>query len=626
MAYEQNVLDPARALDALGRLRAEWLTDDQLFSWFLEPKYFPSLESSRSCVLKGGRGTGKTTVLRCLSYQGQEALMKETGGENINLWKYFGFYYRVNTNRVTAFQGEEFTDDKWAKFFAHYLNILFCGQLCAFVDWFENKFSVSLGIPTDDYAIIGDTLGVSGCKSNDQLLLELRRMQVRFEAYLNNLDPDDLPFLSLQGAPVDEFCGAIKRSVHMGGKSLFLIVDEFENLLPFQQRVMNTLIKQADDYGFKIGVRELGWRERRTLNPTEQLVSPADYELIDIASQIGGSNFKEFAEDVCRARLRGISGLGLPEFAQMSDLLQDISIDEEAKIQGVEANITKQLAKSNLPTSLVEYASSLPPLRTYLILEWSRDYGLNVARTIEEHRFQPKSWDDRYGNYKYTLLFRLSAGRSLRHRKYYSGWQTLARISGGNIRYLLQLIYECVRLNLISENGPEYPISYEIQTQASVDMGRQSLSELEGLSVNGGKLTRMVLSLGRIFNVFSDKIKNVAPETNQFSLPEERLIDESANQLLQSAVMHMALLRSAGTKRTDESSTKDFDYALHPIFAPYFSYSHRRKRKTTITQDQLIGLVDSPRDTIKEILSAKSILDDGDLPQQLRLFSDFYDK
>lgn len=59
--------------DLFGSYKAEWL-NERIFRFFAEPSYFNALKSYRPCVLIGGRGTGKTTVLRGLSYQGQFAL------------------------------------------------------------------------------------------------------------------------------------------------------------------------------------------------------------------------------------------------------------------------------------------------------------------------------------------------------------------------------------------------------------------------------------------------------------------------------------------------------------------------------------------------------------------------
>ena len=57
-----------------GSYKAEWLKED-IFNLFAEPSYLPELTTPRPCILVGGRGTGKTTVLRGLSYQGQLHLL-----------------------------------------------------------------------------------------------------------------------------------------------------------------------------------------------------------------------------------------------------------------------------------------------------------------------------------------------------------------------------------------------------------------------------------------------------------------------------------------------------------------------------------------------------------------------
>ena len=61
------------------------------------------------------------------------------------------------------------------------------------------------------------------------------------------------------------------------------------------------------------------------------------------------------------------------------------------------------------------------------------------------------------------------------------------------------------------------------------------------------------------------------------------------------AVMHLALVRSSGTKLSEQAATQEYDYWLHPIFAPFFIYSYRRKRKMQLDMNLLEGLVDRPR-------------------------------
>lgn len=135
-----SIPHPAEQLGELfGSYKAEWL-QERIFELFTEPAYFPDLVTSRPCMLVGDRGTGKTTVLRCLSYEGRYAL-SERRDSAIATWDYFGFYYRVNTNRVTAFQGPELEEATWTRLFGHYVNLLLCGQVVEFLSWYGRRVS-----------------------------------------------------------------------------------------------------------------------------------------------------------------------------------------------------------------------------------------------------------------------------------------------------------------------------------------------------------------------------------------------------------------------------------------------------------------------------------------------------
>ena len=150
---------------------------------------------------------------------------------------------------------------------------------------------------------VADSLYLEVADDQALLLKNIHRGRRRFEAFLNNLDSTALPPLSLQGQALDDLCQAVLELPQYLGKNLFFIVDEFENLLDYQQVVLNTLIKHCGShYTFKIGVRDLGWRKRSTLKENEQLISPADYDRIDIEQRLEGEQFVTFAAEVCNLR------------------------------------------------------------------------------------------------------------------------------------------------------------------------------------------------------------------------------------------------------------------------------------------------------------------------------------
>lgn len=614
--------DDESITDPFGIYRAEWLKD-ALFKLFTKPTYYPELETPRPCVLVGGRGTGKTTVLRCLSYEGRFELDKHDT-ETIKDWPYYGFYYRVNTNRVTAFRGDELSDRQWERVFAHYLNLVFCGQVVEFLNWHANTAPQGASLPASVCQDVADALYLDPAGDQAALLANIHRGRRRFEAFLNNLEAGALPPLSLQGQAVDDLCQAVLDMPEFLGKNLFFIVDEFENLLDYQQVVLNTLIKHCGPhYTFKIGVRDLGWRRRSTLNENEQLVSPADYERIDIEQRLEGEQFVNFAAEVCN--LRAQVSKDFPSGLDIARILPALSAEEEADLLGVKehaARILRQI-ETECP-QWTEATTAMAPLDLVLVDFWARSQQSSVAAVLEERQREPKSWDDRLSNYKFAVLFTLRR-RKPGIRKYYAGWRTYTLMAGGNIRYLLELVGQALLLQKRDERSmPGEPVRPELQTQAATQVGRKNLSELEGLSVHGAQLTKLLLGLGRIFEVLASEPEGHTPEVTQFTLPEDAPLGD-AEKLLSAAVMHLALVRSVANKRTD-LDLKGYDYSVHPIYSAFFVFSYRRKRKLRLTPNQLMALVREPKTGIRQILRQNNRGDeDYPLPDQLRLFEGFYE-
>src|ERR1041384_4305320 len=198
---DQTARNPQKQLSKLfGGYKAEWLKG-QLFELFTEPAYFPELETSRPCVLIGGRGTGKTTVLLGLSYEGQFALRGRKSDE-IATWPYYGFYYRVNTNRVTAFKGPELNENQWTILFAHYFNLVLCELVFKFLDWYQLHTGQTVDLGRDGLLRVAISLNLPDVSNLLELSKQVAISRTRFEAYINNVVDGGRPPLSLQGAPI----------------------------------------------------------------------------------------------------------------------------------------------------------------------------------------------------------------------------------------------------------------------------------------------------------------------------------------------------------------------------------------------------------------------------------------
>ncbi len=613
-----------RMSELFGAHKAEWL-GPRLFELFSAPDYFPEMTTSRPCILVGGRGTGKTTVLRGLSYQGQFEIEKRDS-QRVHSWLYYGFYSRVDTNRVGAFKGPELSEFQWRRRFAHYMNLLMCVQALRFLSWFHETTGNTTDLDQIELERIASAFSLPSPGDNDDLLSSLERSLTKFEAHINNVADDPGPSLSLQGAPVDVLFEAIKRQKVFTKKLFFFLIDEYENLEDYQQRLVNTLIKHSGElYSFKICVRELGWRVRNTIAESEVLVSPADYIKIDITDVMQGSKFEEFSHKVCQDRLAALVKERDNDVADIRDLLPSLSEDDEATLLGIEDH------NQPILDSLREFAppdiiDRMTPMELCLLGYWSDSHNQPLNEVFAHYRQNRTAWQTRLDNYGHSLLFTIRRGRR-GIRKYYAGWNTFIKLSGGNIRFLLQLVEAGLSRHLREGNELNQALSPEMQTIAAQLTGRANLTELEGISVHGAQLTKLLLSLGRVFGLMASSPEGHTPEVTQFRVVgtwATETQEHDTNTLLTAAVMHLALARRSGSKLMSKGDIRDWEYMIYPIYVPFFNFSYRRKRKMHLKPAQVLALVDEPSRGIREILANTERSDDEPLPEQLQLFELFY--
>lgn len=611
--------------ELFGGLRAEWI-EDKIFQFFTTPDYFSNLQSKQPYVLQGGRGSGKTTILRGLSYKGQYALK----GNNIREFdktEFIGIYHRVNTNHVRAFEGDNLNDKDWQKLFAHYFNLVICGEIVSFLIWHKELNPEDEALSDRTCKLISTSLCLGNLATDvRELADEIELSMYEFQSSVNSID-DGLPKgLSIQAGPIDLITERVLQLRQFVGKMFFLLVDEYENLNDNQQIVMNTLLKHASKhYTFKIGVRQMGWRVHHTQNDHEPLREPEDYFLHDIEYHFYENEqlYTSFASQVCRQRLERLQDEGKLT-PQMSELFPFLSYEDEAVLLDVEHKERYRVVKDYLDKESIELGIS--PLYIYTLGYWAETQAMSVEQVVHDYLEKTIIWNTRYDNYKYSLLFKIRKGRGqVGIQKYYAGWNTYLKLSNGNIRYLMQLVKTALLQHISIKEDFLTPITFKVQTEAAMEVGKKNFEMLENLHHRGTDVIKIVLNMGRLFNLLASESEHTAPEIDQFYIQGD--ITPENDELLRAGVMNLAFIRIPGNKPSSKSDTKDYMYALHPIYAPYFVYSFRRKRKMNITNEEFYGLIESHKALMKKMLSKEEmarVQNDNEQPQQLDLFSGLY--
>lgn len=627
-----NSTDPWALLRQLfGDNRAEWpLT--QFGELFVEPPYLKKLESMRPCFLIGGRGTGKTTTLQSLRYDATLRRLEDSGlsfGDQTHL----GVLVRMNKNRVRAFQGRQLSEQDWGKAFAHYFNLLVCLELVGLARWLESRTEVEL--KPADIAQISIDLGLGDLESLDALEVGIRLGISKLQLHVNNPNQNNEITMSIAEAPLRTAVEVFAASGLLGSQIVFCCIDEYENLLDYQQSVLNTYIKHASPpLSYKIGVRKNGLRSRHTLDGNDVLNNPDDFAEIEIAEE----GFEYFAKAVAEQRLRYARRQNVPVPERLQDFLFDLSLADEALLLGggqVANDVLAELRRLG-DAELIEYFSNKPVSEVYFLRYWESTGSESLLNLARDWKESPERWVTRIGNYGFASLFWLSVGRKgARIRKYYCGERVLLTLAGGNIRYFLDLLDTAINLQLakdyVNENASvealELVLSAQAQTLAAREVGKRRLNQIEGDADHGPQLKRLVLAIGKIFFERTRSPTRGTPEQNSFILSGNVDDMERLGVLLSEGVGHLAFEVEARTKATSSVEIKDDEYRLHRIFSAFFEISHRKKRRTSFDAGKLLAVLDEkPARAIAALLDGQAQSSDESLPEQLAFFSGFYDE
>ncbi len=623
----------AELAKTLGSYRAENL-GDHMFSLYTKPAYFPELLTPIPCMIQGGRGTGKTTVLKCLSFEGQYRLTRNNF-EAFNNQNYIGLYYKLETGLVSAFSGADKDSEFWQKIFAYFINLQLCKQLCDFALWYEDKLGRKLSISQHQYKIFCRSISLEEQDDLKSITENLDLAIAGLEADVNYASDSKNTRHSPIGAPIRRLVKLLRSTPELNSKTFYFLFDEYENLRDYQQEILNTFVKQADsELTFKIGIRELGLKTKHTLNENEQLVDPADYVLIDVTGRLRDREFEEFSSNVLDQRLDELRAKGIEIPSKIADIFEDLSEEEEAIKLGGEkvAEEVRNIIKQKGSEQEILELTSFSVLELSLMQFLSGGQSVNEVYMTYQDAIKDKSgWHNRLNNYGYASLFALRK-KKVGISKYYCGWKTLLSLSAGNIRYLLQLVTNSLIAHVKENENFKNKISSKCQTEVAAEVGKKNLLELEGLSTRGAQLMKLVLGLGKVLHEMAVQSEGHAPEMTQFEIFAKQVPDDGPDdninqvvELLTASVMHIAFIRTSGTKLSGQGDTRDFDYMLHPIFSAFFVYSHRKKRKFSLTPEEFLGIISAPSITINKLLKKHNRVVGTDIPEQLRLFGGYYE-
>ncbi len=623
--------------------RAEELGYD-VWEQFVLPPFYEKLsvgDTRKPQVIIGGRGCGKTMLLRYLSHESTFSVNRKHVPDDA--LAHIGLYWRADTQFASLMQHREIPDDTWAAAFRHLAAVVLGIEVLRSLESIA-KSNASIICDERLQAIDFQRLKAFSPDLPHQLenLREFMEDKLaEFETWVNDVrsvrQPRFLPgndFLKRMIVLIRDHVAEMKDAV------FFVYIDEYENLSIYQQTIINTWLKHSEPpLIFNLAMKRNGFKTRAT-EGAETLSDIHDYRDIDLEGFDLKREFPVFAAEILLLRLK-LAGVDIGEIVpdRLRDASQLSGRREPGYVDGVLTAVKavfpsltysemaigvfgdsslRQRLRSRVAKALqVRHAKHESP-DDFLLQEFPeasvivpallhRD-SLSVGEVKdevsrlkkgEESRFnRPTDWIHNNFVGCYLQLF----DGLVRPCPLYGGFTTYCFMSRGNLRHFLELCHQALGRSEGADGGIG-SVSVDMQAEAARQVAADLLAEVRSFGPKGNNLHTFLLRLGSLLSLSQQRPSQSEPERTHFSIQGgEAEIDEEQVGFLSEAIKWSVLFEEKGTKKKDDADPEGTEYVLNPIYAPYFHISYRKRRRLELSAADAVTLMTKPYDAVKLLL------------------------
>ena len=599
------------------------MTAEQISELFTEPYdsfTIPEskiIEDKSPIIFIGGRGTGKTMLLRQFSYNVQKIIQTEKNYlEKVKRTKYIGIYFRIDKpllqslsslGRMTSLENFE------EAIFTHFFELTIFKEYLEIIKILEkdaNSLSKK-GVLYDE--ILSELLSIFPlpqeviCDNIDDLLqFVIDEINYIWDFQSEKaIDIDDTVKFSpkcnliFQGRLSDEFCKTKTfRLLGLKDISILLLIDEFESFSEKQQTVINAAMRYNKEYGIRlrIGMRPYGFKTYDTVNSEDFIKEGRDYSKIEFDNPlVKKQNNKSYFDLIKRVASKRLASVPMFVGTSIVEILGDEEdLESEAKdiVKGNTKHIElylKEINKLHIFNRTLDLDSlknirddnplyEMECLRLLLKGE-SLEY---VEKALSDYKNKEKSAeakkfsDDYDKKYKLAFVFVLCSIYK-REKKAYYGFSDYCYLSSGVIGSFIELCRRAFDLAYFKDrdNLNQGVISKEIQTEAAYEYSYAERDMICRIAEHGKKLEVFINNLGNAFSYIHRDLHLRYPETNMFPVDSD-LSDEN-KKLLEIACRWSLIFKKPNVQDSSAQNNIHDMYILSRVFSPVFKISYRTR-------------------------------------------------
>jgi hypothetical protein len=574
----------------------------------------------------GGKGSGKTHIMRYFSFNLQKIRYGNDLVENIAADKYIGIYLRCGGLNSSRFDHGNGYKEAWKNIFAYYLELWFSQLLTNVISDFQS-INNELLKPYEE-SIIKSLYKLFDVDVDDRFnsfktfneYLQLLQREVDYE--VNNIvitgkKISEIRILVSPGKLIFGLPKLFEKIIPTFKDVQFIfLIDEFENLHADQQRYINTLIREREaPVSFRIGVRWYGVKTYSTFSGNEDLKDGSEIEkyIIDNFLRKNNAEYDKYAREICLKRLSQ-AGFELERDGvsrKLEDFFEEFDLGEFlTKIKNKEESIgrsylfkleesLKRKATISNPKEIVENLKSDNKLveRTNVMLlyrDWKEGQDLTKAsefikeatmRYLENPSDKSTVQFKILDKFKNDLIDQLH--RETREPLSYSGVDKLIKMSAGIPRHFLIMLKHIYRWSIYNGENPfsSDKISEFSQRKGLLDAARWFLEDARA-SGDDGKL--MASSISRIGQYLQDiRFSNTPPECSLSSFSIKQIdVDSLVGKTLEYLEQYSYLVR-VNSSRDKNSNNQRLTYQIDGILSPIWELPIYRRGVLSLTTDEV---------------------------------------
>lgn len=552
-------------------------------------------------IFIGGRGSGKTMFLKYFSFPVQ---FKEALNKNVSVLTHFknkggiGFYLRIDGPKLRSFSGAGIDDDKWLSIFTHYFELEIGRSYLVALDELIKLQILSKTVINDNFfkeinSLLGNTINK---------FLTISDVLIHIDDEMKKIDDfrSNIRFSNISFQPTKSFSSKslsfnipkiIKKNINEFIKDInfIIMIDEYENFLPSQQRLVNTMLKFVEPgVTFRLGMRSEGFRTFATTSEDDFIKEGRDYRKIIFEELlINNKDYQEFLKHIARKRLEQVKLLKEKDFLDItkilgkSENLEDEAIEITKKHPGKHFSLIKGISLKE--KKLLEYNEN--PLLEMLNILWFQrgkkpkdiQKAMSEYLSAEETDVAKKYKNDYVNKYKLSLMFLLAS--IYKKNKIYYSFNTFSFLSSGIVGHFIELCRKSFQYAEFEDRDQlfgEGKISKLQQDKAAKDVAFTELQMIQRVEDHGSILYRFILNLGNLFRSYHKDKGIKYPETNQFSV-DKGSIEGDYRKAFNSALKWSFIQRKPGLQQTAPGKRINDIYTINRIFSPQFEISYRTR-------------------------------------------------